>query len=437
MRVAGVNNGEMKSDVITKGRMKKGVSAIAVVAVLFLAGCWDRVEIENRAFAVAFGVDGVEAIDTMDVTDVVDTTDTVTTVSTASPFRFQFSTAMASHDGESAGSNGGDSGENEDNEDNEDSNRDDSGTGSSAQGQTLIEAIHTLDANSSRKLSLGQAKTMVLGTEILRDRDLFCEVIGVVENTPEIDSTITVLATNSRVSDVLTASPPNESKPGYHVVNFYRLAAKSGGRSFQKDFESMMADLRATGNTVLPLVEKGEGRDANQKDANQRDAVQRGIVQKDTIRIEGALVIKDYRLAGELDGTQLRGLLWAENKACKGAILTIDNIPMIVRRHRSTLRFSEKDGRLRCTIDVRVKGEILRFNEEIPEALKYEQFIAQEISETAKKLQQELEVDAFGFQTALRRQRYSLYRQYVDDWPVVFKEMEIVPVVRCDITSNN
>jgi len=425
MRTGGMNNGEMKSDVITKGRMKKGVCTIAVVAVLFLAGCWDRVEIENRAFAVAFGIDGVEAIDTVDVTDVADTTDAVTTVNTASPFRFQFSTAMASHDEGSAGSNGGDSGGNEDNED---TNSDDSGKDSSAQGQTLIEAIHALDANSSRKLSLGQAKTMVLGTEILRDRDLFREVIGVVENTPEIDSAITVLAANSRVSDVLTASPPNESKPGYHVVNFYRLAAKSGGRSFQKDFESMMADLRATGNTVLPLVEKGEGRDAN-----QRDAVQRDTVQSDAVQIEGALVIKDYQLAGELDGTQLRGLLWAENKACKGAILTIDNIPMIVRRHRSTLRFSEKEGRLRCTIDVRVKGEILRFNEEIPEALKYEQFIAQEINETAKKLQQELEVDAFGFQTALRRQRYCLYRQYARDWSQAFMEMEIVPAVRCDI----
>ena len=362
--------------------MKKGIWLIA--AILLLAGCWDRVEIENRAFAIAFGID------------------------TPGSNRFRFSTVIArpddSPDSEGAG------------KDSTNDNRD-SDNSSSAEGQTLIEAMGSLDARSSRKLSLGQAKTMVLCRGILEDRDLFHEVIAVVGSSPEIDRAITVLAANANVPDILTSNPGSETKPGYYMVNFYRLAPKSGGRSFQKNFESMTADLRAAGNTILPLAELEE--------------------DSGTIQIEGALAVKDYQLAGELDGTELRGLLWSRNKACKGAVLTIDNVAMVVGRHRSNLRFSEESGGIRCIINVRVKGEVFHFNEEVPETLKYEQLIAQEINETIHKLQQELELDAFNFRRALKKEKYFLYRKYADDWPQTFSEMEIIPKVRCDILIRN
>ena len=359
--------------------MKKGVLLIISILLLTGSGCWDRVEIENRAFAVAFGID------------------------TSTSNRFRFSTVIARPDDNSNGGGDGESGDN-----------DNRGNDSSAEGQTLIEAMSNLDARSSRKLSLGQAKTMVLDRKILEDKNLFHEVIGVIENSPEIDRAITVLAANVRVPDILVSNPDSETKTGYYVVNFYRLAPKSGGRSFQKSFESMTSDLRATGNTILPLVELEE--------------------DSGTIQIEGALAIKNYHLAGELDGTQLRGLLWTKNRACKGAILTIDNVPMIVRRHRSNLRFSEEAGHLRCIIDVRIKGEVFWFNEEVPGTLKYEQLIDQEISETIEKLQQELEMDAFNFRRVLKKEKYSIYRKYANDWYQTFVEMEIIPMVRCEIT---
>ncbi|MCL2420792.1 MAG: hypothetical protein FWD03_02955, partial [Defluviitaleaceae bacterium] len=309
--------------------MKKGICL--VIIVLTLTGCWDRIEIEDRAFAVAFGVDAADEDDDNE-----------------GEARFQFSAAIARPDEESAG-------------DEEDGESD-----SSTQGRTLIEAIYALDARCSRKLSFGQAKTVVLGRGLLEDRELFREAIGTIENRPEVDRTITVLAANGDVPDLLAASPHEGAKQGYYVVNFYRLAPKSGGRSFQKNFEKMMAELRATGNTLLPLVQKAD----------------------DNIQVAGALAIKDYQLAGELDGAELRGLLWAEDRACKGAILTTeDNMPMVVRRHKSNVRFVEEAGHLRCIINVRVKGEVFSFGDEAPKALYYEQLIEQEIKTAAEKLQ--------------------------------------------------
>ena len=358
---------------ITVVRKLRRRSVPAIMAVLFLlTGCWDGVELENRAFAVGIGIDAPEEP------------------------RFRFSAAIARPEEDSGGrQNSGD----------EDDESEDSAP--SAEGQTLIEAMHRFNAKSSSDLFLGQAKTVVFGRGIVEDRDLFLESIRTLENCNEIDRKLTVLASQD-AAGILSEHPEGEAKPGYYVVNFYRIAPKTGGKSFQKDFDVMMSELRATGNTLIPLVQKDD----------------------DSILVKGALAIKDYQLAGELDGTELRGLLWTQSRACEGAVLTSsDNIPLVVRRHRASLHFREYGDKLRCIVDVRIKGEVPDFGVS-PGSGEYEHLIAQEINRAAYLMQNEFEADAFNFVSVLRKRQYPLYQRYGGDWDNVFKNMEIVPLVR-------
>jgi hypothetical protein len=278
----------------------------------------------------------------------------------------------------------------------------------SSQGRSLIEAIHELNAKSSRELFLGQTKTVVFGTDLLKDNNAFKEAIGVLENLAEVDRMITVLATDSDIQEILNASPNREARheAGYYVVNSYRLASKSGGHSFHQYLESMTADLRRTGNTLVPVIEESG-------------------------QVAGAVLIRDFEMADKLNGTELRGLLWAESNACKGAIL--GDIPLIVRRHKSNFRFSEEDGHLRCFVDVKISGEVSRMWKEAPAALEYEQLIASEMEESIRKIQQDLKVDALHLQRALQRGQHALYQRYSQDWQHSFSEMEIIPLVRCKI----
>lgn len=374
---------------------------LSLLLLFPLSGCWDSTDIENRAFAVAIGIDS--EIDSIN----------------ESQDRFIFFATLANPS------------------DLEDGAADSENNAPSATGQTVVEAITTLDVGSSSELFLGQVKTIVLGKNLLEDPDLFREAIGTIENHDEIDKTITVIAANS-IPDILTASSQNTPKLGYNAVNavnFYRIAPKSGGRSFHKTFNDMTTELRASGNTLLPFVQEIQEDRKNVKNNN------------DGFRVNGALAIKDYQLVGELDGNQLRGLLWATNKACEGAILTTeDHVPMVVRHHRSNLHFSEESGNLRCIIDIRIKGEISHYeidpfqngitpqdNSLIDRALneEYRQIITMEIDQAIQKLQHEFELDSFNFKKSLRKQKYSLYQRYSNDWNQAFINMEIIPVVHC------
>jgi len=335
--------------------------------ILAIAGCWDRVEIEDRAFAIAIGVNAVDE-----------------------GFNFYVSNASTKDDGAEG-------------EEDENSSK------PSSQGNSLIEAIHNLNARSSRELFIGQAKTVVFGTDLLKDSKSFKEAVGALESIAEVDRMITVLATESDIQEILNSSPTGEENPGYYVVNSYRLASKSGGRSFHQYYESMLADLRQTADTLLPIIEE-DG------------------------QVAGAVVIKDYKMADKLDGTQLRGLLWPQSRTCIGAIIG-DDVPLIIRRHRSNLRFTEEDGNLRCYIDVKVTGEVSRIWKEAPAALIYEQLIASEMEESIKIIQQDLEVDTLHLKRALQKERHSLYQRYAQNWEHSYREMEIIPLVRCRIIT--
>jgi len=355
------------------------VGVILLIFAFTLAGCWDRVELENRAFAVAMGIDVQDG-------------------------QFEFAVA-------SARSESNDEGDDEDKNNEDDEEAADK---QPAQSNRLIEAIQSLDASSSRKLFLGQAKTAVFGKNLLKDENLFREAIYELENRSDIDRSISVLATTSKVTDIINASPSGEEKPGYYVVNFHDIAPKTGGKSFNQNFELMMAGLRETsGSALLPLIE----------------------IEKEE-KIAGAAVIKNYQFAGEMDGIELRGLLWAKSGACKGAIITSQDIPMTVHRHRSNMHFSEENGTLRTIIEVHIKGEVADFWGETPPSFVYDNFIAKEMETSIEKIQQELEVDALSLRRALQKKNYRLYQRYADSperWEQTFVDMKIVPVVSCSI----
>jgi len=300
----------------------------------------------------------------------------------------------------------------------DDSDKDKNEANQAANGRTIVEAIKALNSHSSRHLFLGHAKTVVIGKEILEDGKLFQEALSSLEQLPEIDRQIGILVTPSNVPEILAAKPPGESKPGYYVIHFNRLAEKSGGMSFHADLETVYSQLRATGTALIPSIREEDGH----------------------FLLQGAMAVKGNQLAGELDAYETRGLLWAKDKKCKGAVVTIEHeerpISMVVRRHSATPHFSEEDGRLHCTIDVRITGETsfpldrATLQELVQE---YEAHIEEEMQQVIKKLQQEWEIDAYNFKSNLRKRQYQLYQRYADYWDEAFLEMEIVPSVKCKL----
>jgi spore germination protein len=359
-------------------KIKKLKMPALLLALLLATGCWDSVEIKDRAFAMAIGIDRAEDEDNRYA------------VSLAIP-------ALKQGEKEAAG-----------------------GTLKKAEGKTVTEALCNLETESPQIIYLGQAKLILLGEGIVKDAELFRGLMDALDKNTEIDRQLLVAATTDKIGDILDAKE-QETMPGLGLAEILKNESKTSGVVYKQNFANLCAQMRQTGHGIIPVAG----------------------VEDSEIRVSGAMVIKNFKKAGDLDETEIRGFLWSLDKSCEGTVITVEAdgkpVPFTAERHKADIRFAEADGLLRCLVDVRVTGRLKEYSfgeaphsestrENIIRCL--EQTITDEILRTAGKMQLEYGMDGYNWLEDLRKKRYDLYKRYAADWERVFAEMEVAPKVR-------
>jgi len=375
----------------SKFRGKKHVALIALAAVSLggLTGCWDKVELEDRAFVVALGIDKAEAEDGERYT-----------VTLSLP---------AALDGGA------------------DESEDEPQHIKKACGQTVTEAIKKIDAETNAKLYFGQAKMLALGGALLEEPDLVRGALDWVDRHPEIARQIHILASCGYAGEIITANPPGEALPGQYVAAIYKDKRKIGGASFIMNLERLTTQLKYTDGALIPSMEAGD----------------------DELSLSGAAVLKNSRKVGSLSRDELRGYLWCFADAGRGAVVTAEVgeqlIPFKVERHNVKIRFTENEKGPQVHIYVELTGRI----EELASGdnmLKRSNFrehaerlvaeaVRDEILHTTRKMQEEFTLDGHNWLETMRKKQYSMYQRYSAGWGDVFAGIVVVPYVAVTVKS--
>ena len=155
--------------------MKNKCCIFILLLPLFLTGCWDLVEIENRNYVINLGIDN-----------------------DAGEYTVTYGLAWSD---------------------------DEEHTGSlkTVKGVNLAYLLENTDISSEKQTFLGHAKTLILGENILKDEILFEKVINTLKNNDEISSKILIMECQGKGSDAVKAI--NEEKQMY-IWNFYRTNAE-------------------------------------------------------------------------------------------------------------------------------------------------------------------------------------------------------------------
>ena len=164
---------------------------------LSLTGCFDKVELEERALVLAIGIDKY--------TDGNDTN----TEKTGEEKRFIVSMAMPEvSEGEKTGNANPMGNGEEQNSINE--------AIKVAEGSSIASTIELIDTYMSKNLYYGHTKVVVLGKEILQDEILLREVIDSLERNNEISRKIIVLGTMGTAKEILQTIPKDEKMLGIY-----------------------------------------------------------------------------------------------------------------------------------------------------------------------------------------------------------------------------
>ena len=414
---------------------------LIVFVCLLCSGCWDKVELENRGFIISLGIDkydnGRQPNQTMEGVNERNRY----TVSAVLPNVMDIKESAVS---------------------------DKSKEVKTADSSTVWGCIQLMDAASSQKLYLGQAKLMVLGKDMLSDEVLLRQTLDAMERNRDISQKLYLLSTKERAESILRMQIPGEPMLGLFMVNYYKNNDGTGSFNFHKVLEKIIHDLSSTGCTLIPEIERRAGteqdEDDNDNDAKDDDGIDaekegeknnenekgggRGKKEKsDLIMLGGCAVIKDYKLAGWLNDMETRGYAWVMGN-CRDTEITASYengyIPLKVNSSKSSIKFSQQDGKLVCSINVKVSGivhehdfgaaDLYKPDNQIIEAA-FEQAVSNEILQTAARIQTEMGADVYNFKDLLRKKNHKLYLACSEDWERYFREMEIIPEVKVDIIS--
>ncbi|ADU50192.1 germination protein, Ger(x)C family [Thermaerobacter marianensis DSM 12885] len=355
-----------------------------VVAAFLLTGCWDRIEINDRAIVLGMAVDRDPRGGFL------------LTLSVADPARFPRpgQPGGALQPGQKPVSY------------------------VQGSGRTLAEALSLMQESEPRRFFFGHLKVVLIGEQVARQG--IGPALDFLVREPQPRPEVMMAVTPGPAGSLLMqATPPLESLPSEAlrelirlrlgmVVPLYRLVRAL----YEEGIEAVVPRVE-----LVPMVDDG--------------------LRVKGWRVNGVGVFRGDRLVGWLDDGQTRGLMWLRGEVQRGTLtVDIDGSPVSLRllRARSQLRPVVEGDRVVMEVRVVTEDDLVDnpagLDLTSPAAIRdIERRAAEAIikrAEVARTIaQQQLRTDILGFGDAVRRRAPAAWARLGPAWAEIFPRVEV------------
>ncbi len=379
--------------------VKRAVAAAVLVSVcLSLAGCWDRVEIDQRGFVVGVGVDAA----------VPEPEGEEQSQKKSKAYRGTYQIVKPSGLSSTAGGMGG-------------GKPQEAHMNITTEEDSLPSITSRVSSMVGRSPYFEHLQMIILSAELARKPDAVTDVLDYFLRDVEMRRDIKIIVSRGSAKNVLDVASLNEKYPVSYLVSVsenikntsYMLPPTRIG-----DMHEYM--LKKDGYTIQTVLTKGH-------DAS----------------FDGAAVFegKSNLLLGFLNGPETQGLNLLQNRT-KGGILktkydgsTIDiELEVAQRSIRADIR-SPRD--ISFTINIRVEGMLDKSPGDTAvdtdrETIEMQQKLEAQIEATCRltidKLQKKYREDVIGLSAWLRHNHYGIWKQIKNEW-----NESIFPNVKIDV----
>lgn len=320
------------------------------MAFILLTACWDKVELENRAFVNTVGIDTNEKA-------------------------FVVTALLPSH--------------------NDNSNI------LTATSAGLYPALQNINLVSSQTAYYGQTKAIILSHSLLKNPDLLAQALDAMERNREVSRKVSLLASEEPAQNVLKAKLAEDQPLGMYISSFYTDKHSELGVAFKKDLEGLLEDLRRGNGAVIPCVKiKDEIAHLSGAALLSPELTLHSLLNSDELR--GLMLAKgqadEAGIFARLDGVDVPLRLFKQRSKLNFG------------EDQSGL-WCKINIKAWGSIDEYRLGQNLPHSMEGLQAL-YARTIKEEIRHTACRLA-EARVDGIGLLDHLRKFHYCLYEKYV------------------------
>jgi len=356
-------------------RLKPLLQCVACCACLLLAGCWDRVEIDQRGFVVGVGID--------------ESTDKERYLGT---YQFVVPGGLKQSSANSSAST------------NTQAYFNLSTTGSSMSALSAKMASQT-----SRSPYFEHLKLIIVSESLAHKPEEFSSLMDYFLRNSEMRRGVKVLVAEGKAVDALSVTPKNERMPAAYIESIVNNNRKT----------TYMLPETAIGQIHEYLMRK-------ESYVIQRIAASRnGLVS-----VSGCAVFdgKTNRMVGELTGEETQGLNLLKGQV-KGGVLEagegVERVDFLIERSKRTIRIDNTGDRLTFHIHVQLEGVIdkspnsINFTQK-PAVVEVEEVLEKRMQDicyaTIRKLQLTYRKDVLDLGMYLYENHYKLWKTLAGNW---------------------
>lgn len=300
-------------------------------------------------------------------------------------------------------------------------------------GPTIFYALREISHETSRRLFFAQNRILIF-SEAMAEKGVY-DVLDFLKRSVEIRRGLTmVFVARGEPAKILDIPNPHAILPAIRIDDIIRWRGQTS-RFAPVPLSRFLESLSLEGQEPYAGVIEVASNPTAQVKGGEKAAPE----PSSTIRLTGAALFRNDRMAGFLDETETRGLLWVLNEVRGGQIVfpcpgqegkkvTVD----IIRANAKIEPEITEEGII-MTVKIREDGNLVEVEGHLdvskPEVIKeldrlHAAAIGNEVMAAVYKAQ-ELGSDAFGFGEAFRRKFPREWKKIKKDWPEIFPGIEV------------
>ncbi|CDF57237.1 Ger(x)C family spore germination protein [Thermobrachium celere] len=368
--------------------MKRMPLVLVLIFSFIFQGCWDKVEIDERAFVGGIFIDALEA----EKSKGGGTIEPFYEEKMDSTLKVIFTLA---NPGEVL--KGGEKGF----------------VTVEAEAESIPDAIRKIGIRLNRTPFFAHMKVVVLTEKVLKDENLFKEILDFLERDPDINAQVNIMMLKGDIEKLTNIKPKLDIYLVTYIQGVFNNASKLSYVVPIKLFK-FISQLNSSNKAILPII----------------------TVNEDEVEVKGLALVKDNKLYKEVDEKYLRAFQFI-NGNFKGGRKFINfkgvDLSYFIQDSFRNIYVKEEEGKLKFTIKAEIEG-LLENNVFSKEELDKKQIdeieaiisksFELELKEAIKYFQNVVELDYLGLEDYTRKNYYRIFKKYEDNWDEAFREAD-------------
>lgn len=352
--------------------------------IFFITGCWDKTEIDDRAFVLGIAVDEGNKPNKAPENA---PKDKIQSKGIEATFYMPIPSKLA----------GGGV---------------DSFSTEKTEGINITDAVDNLRLKFNRDIFLGQIKIILIGEKIIKDPTNFKKLLDFIERDPDMGRGALIGVVKGDVKELTNIKPKFEKVFAAYMRGIFDNAS-SISEQLELPINQLLGGIRESkGTAAIPVVS----------------------VEKDVAKCDDIALIKDYKLLTYLDKKYLRPFSIMTNKLKDGDIqipLNNDFVSIKVTSCQTKVSLVEQSPNIKYKIGVKMEGDIdnYSFNQDIfykdeikAISEKGNAMVKEELNGMVNYFQNGIGKDYLAVGDYTKKYHYDVFEKYIDNWDEAFKK---------------